>query len=117
MKKVYNYKALNPKASYEVWCSKLIGSNSEYRVTLVEEYDTRISQMVDVNLDHYKERRWLETYVSQLTDRLHIKAVLFGNGDCINDCHYPLEKYKELYGTWKGMSFLTDLNVQIKLSN
>jgi len=25
--------------------------------------------------------------------------------------YYPLKKYKELFGQWKGMDFLNDLNI------
>ena len=111
MENVITYKKVEPNKSYEVWVSKLFGNTGEYRVNVIEECDSHISQTVDVNLRWYRDKRWLENYIKSLKERTHIKMVVFGNGGCMNDVHYPLEKYKELFGQWKGMDFLNDLNI------
>ena len=111
MENVITYKKVEPNKSYEVWVSKLFGNTGEYRVNVIEECDSHVSQTVDVNLRWYRDRRWLENYIEGLEEKTDIKMVVFGNGGCMNDVHYPLEKYKELFGLWKGMDFLNDLNI------
>lgn len=111
MVNVIKYKKIEPKKSYEVWVSKLFGNTGEYRVKVVEECDFHYSLAVDVNLCWSRDRRWLENYIKSLKEMTRIKMVVFGNGGCMNDVHYPLEKYKELFGQLKGMDFLNDLNI------
>lgn len=113
MENVITYKKVEPNKSYEVWVSKLFGNTGEYRVKVIEECDSNNSLSVDVNLRWSRDRRWLENYIKSLKERTHIKMVVFGNGGCMNDVHYPLEKYKELFGQWKGMDFLNDLNIAV----
>lgn len=109
---ISHYKSIEPKGSYEVWISALpLSSTGEYRVNVLEECDAHITQSVDVNLQWPRHRRWLENYVRQLSEQTNLKSVVFGNGGSINDCHYPLWRYKELFGSWKEMDFLKDLNI------
>lgn len=107
---IVSYKEIKPNGNYEIWVSGLF-TPGEYRVKVTEECDLHISQSVDVNLRWSRDRRWLENYIENLKEKTHIKMVVFGNGGCINDSHYPLEKYKERFGHWKGMDFLNDLNI------
>lgn len=110
---IHQYKPINPKGYYELWVSALIGNSGDYRCNLMEECDAQITQSVDVDLKHYSDRRWLENYVKDLSKKCHLKMVVFGNGCCGGDNHYSLERYKEIYGSWKDMSFINDLNINI----
>ena len=110
MENIFTYKSIEPSKSYEIWVSGL-SNTGEYRVNITEEGDLRISQSVDVNLRWSCDRRWLENYIESLKEKTHIKNVIFGNGGCINDNHYPLVRYKELFGHWKDMDFINDLNI------
>ena len=114
MENILIYKNIDPKGIYEVWVSALFGLNGEYRVKLIEECDPHTTQSVDVNLRWSRDRRWLENYVSNLSRQVRIKNVVFGNGGCAGDNHYPLSKYKELFGNWKGFDFLNDLNISVQ---
>lgn len=109
---IVTYKHINPKATYELWVSGLF-ETGEYRCNLMEEYDAHTTQSVDVNLNRHRDRRWLENYVSELSKQVRLKKVLFGNGGCMNDLHYSLKRYKEIYGSWKGMAFINDLNINL----
>lgn len=114
MENIITYKNIDPKGIYEIWISALFGLNGEYRVKLIEEYDPHTTQSVDVNLRWSRDRRWLENYISNLSQQTTVKLVLFGNGGCAGDNHYPLSKYKELFGSWKGFDFLNDLNISVQ---
>lgn len=113
MTKPVSYKPINPKGIYEVWVSALLGKPGEYRVNLMEEHSMQTTESTDVNLQRPYDRRWLESYVKDLSKKARISEVLFGNGGCKDDVHYPLDKYKELYGSWKGMQFLSQLNITL----
>ena len=105
MENVITYKNIDPKGIYEIWISALFD--------LIEEYDPHTTQSVDVNLRWSRDRRWLENYISNLSQQTTVKQVLFGNGGCAGDNHYPLPKYKEFFGSWKGFDFLNDLNISV----
>lgn len=113
MENVINYKAIEPDNLYEVWVSALVGNDSHYRVNVIEDGEVKSSQSVDVNLRKPGDRRWLESYIAELTKKTHIKGVYFGNGSCMGDHHYTLERYKEIYGSWRGMDFINDLQINI----
>ena len=113
MKQIMKYKTIEPNKLYEIWVSALVGNSTEYRVSVIEECECKSSETVDVNLRRPSDRRFLEDYVEKMKKMTHIKSILFGNGCCINDLHYPLKKYKEIYGHWKGMDFLNDLNIAV----
>ena len=110
---IIKYKEIIPNGSYEVWISALWGRDGEYRVNLIEERDSKTTQSIDLNLRRPHERRRLEDYILRLSKMVKIQMVVFGNGDCANDIHYPLTRYQELFGSWSGMDYINDLNIQI----
>lgn len=112
MENISKYKEIKPKGSYEVWVSGLFDTG-QYRVNLMEENDIHVTQTVDVDLRKPSQRRCLENYILELSRIIHLKTVLFGNGGCMNDPHYPLAKYKELFGHLRNMGFIHDLNIAI----
>jgi hypothetical protein len=63
-------------------------------------------------LQQFNIRKSIED-LKDLSKKTRISKVLFGNGGCKDDVHYPLDKYKELYGSWKGMQFLSQLNITL----
>lgn len=69
MTKPVSYKPINPKGIYEVWVSALLGKPGEYRVNLMEEHSTQTTESTDVNLQQPYDRRWLESYVKDLSKR------------------------------------------------
>lgn len=113
MERVRKYRPIADRAVYEVWVSALIGNSHEYRVSVLEECEAKPAEQVDLNLARPGERRWLENYILALSKKSHIKAVFFGNGSCVGDVHYSLDRYKEIYGSWKGMDFINDLNISV----
>lgn len=111
---IYYYRPLQAHGIYELWVSGLFETGT-YRCSLYEECDNHTYQMVDVDLRRHGDRRWFENYVKKLLKQVNLKKVLFGNGGCVNDCHYTLTRYKEIYGSWKRMEFINDLSIPEEL--
>lgn len=109
---INTYETLKPNATYEMWVSGLF-EHGYYRCNLMKEDNVKTSLSVDLNLVWHSHRRWLEGWVKDLQKTVHLKFIVFGNGGCMNDVHYPLDIYKQNYGAWRGMEFINDLNLQI----
>ena len=104
------YKPVKNKGCYVVKVSRLFGDLHKYRVDLSEEYDYHTSQIVDVNLRRPSDRRWLEQYIKDLSKRVRIAGIYFGNNDCLGTNHYTLDKFIEQHAQWPEYYYLKDLH-------
>lgn len=104
------YKPVKNKGCYVVKVSRLFGDLHKYRVDLSEEYDYHTSQIVDVNLRRPSDRRWLEQYIKDLSKRVRIAGIYFGNNDCLGTNHYTLDKFIEQHAQWPEYDYLKDLH-------
>lgn len=77
-------------------------------MAVYEEYDAHDSQIADFNLRSYQSRREFEQYVADIANQVHLKGVYFGDGDCIGDHHYTLERYKRDHD---HLDFIQDINL------
>ncbi len=110
---IVSYKSIKDGRYYIIKVSALFGYNDCYRVSLKEEYDDHTTQITDVNLRRPSERRWLENYVRDLSEHIHITGIYFGTGDCLGCNHYPLDVFIQQHSQWKSYDYLKDIHLDI----
>ena len=110
---IITYKPVKDKGCYVVKVSCLFGDLHKYRVDLSEEYDYHTSQITDVHLRRPSDRRWLEQYIKDLSKRVRIAGIYFGDNVCYGTNHYPLDVFVEQHAQWKEYDYLKDLHLDI----
>lgn len=104
------YKEVEASRAYHINVSELY-TKGMYRISLYGDYDPHNTEIVDVNLHRKDGRRYLESYVESIKSQAKLMSVTFSTGCCIGDLHYSLKRFKELYGNFRDMKFLDDINI------
>lgn len=104
------YKEVEAGKAYHITVTELY-TKGMYRITLFRDSDPHDTEIVDVNLHRMDGRRYLESYVESIKSQVKLMSVTFSTSGCIGSLYYSLERFKEIYGNFRGMNFLDDINL------
>lgn len=104
------YKEVEAGKAYHITVAELY-TKGMYRITLFRDSEPYDTEIVDVNLHRRDGRRYLESYVESIKSQAKLMSVTFTNNGCLGSLYYSLKRFKELYGNFRDMKFLDDINI------